>query len=112
GGFGEERLGGASSFEAVLEHGEEGLAAAGGEHVGGDDAGAQGGVVAHVEAVGQGGQADEPDGQQVAGVEGVVEEAGQVDEEVVAQVLGLVDDGIRSASRVVTRARLRGTSVP
>ena len=58
----------------------------------GGDAGGEGGVLVHVEAAGERGEADEPEGQQVAAVEGEVEEAGEVEEEGVGEVLRLVDD--------------------
>jgi len=49
-------------------------------------------VDAEVEACLEGWESDEPGCEEVAGVEGVVEEAGEIEEEVVAEAVGLIDD--------------------
>jgi hypothetical protein len=89
---GEDLLRRTGGLEAVLAGGDEGVAL---ERLEADldgDARPERGVLLHVEAAGQVGQPDEPEREQVAAVEGEVEEAGQVDEEGVGQVLRLVQD--------------------
>ena len=92
GGIAEDLLGGAGGLERVVDGGGEGVAIERVEADLGGDAGGEGGVLVHVEAAGEWREADEPEGQEVAAVEGEVEEAGEVEEEGVGEVLRLVDD--------------------
>ncbi len=57
-----------------------------------DDAHGERSVLLHAQVARERREADQPEGEQVAAVEGEVEEAGEVDEEVVGEVLGLVED--------------------
>jgi len=88
-------LGGAGGPEAVLDHGGEDIPVEWLEVHLVHHAHGQRGVLLHAEVAGEGGQAHQPQGDEVAAVEGEVEEAGQVDQESVGEVLSLVDDNHR-----------------
>jgi hypothetical protein len=92
---GEDLLRGAGGLEAVLDGRAERLAVER-LHVELDsDARAEGGVLLHVKSAREVRQADEPEGDEIAAVEGEVEKAREVEQEHVGEVLGLVenDDG-------------------
>lgn len=79
GGFGEQVAGGAGGAEGMVDHGDEGGAIAPGvQDAGSDDAHGESGVVLHLEAAMEGGESDEPEGEQVAAVEVEVEEGGEL----------------------------------
>ena len=92
GGVGEQVVGGAGGAAGVLDHGDEGGAVAAVEDAGRDDPHGEGSVVLHLEAPVERGEADEPEGQQVAAVEVVVEEGGELLQKVVGEEVGLVED--------------------
>src|SRR5439155_10981485 len=92
---------GAVVLEAVLDGGTAEVAVERLEAKLDGDARAEGGVLLHVETAGERREADEPEGQQVAAVEREVEKAAQVEEEVVGEVLGLVEDHQRVGAALV-----------
>ncbi len=92
GGVAKEALGGARGLEAVVDGGQEGVAIQGFQVDALGDAHPQGDVLLHAQGALQGGETDEPEREQVAAVEGEVEEAAEIGEEAVGEVLGLIND--------------------
>ena len=93
GGLREQVAGGAGGAQGSFDHGDEGGAlAAGLELTGCDDSHGEGGVVLHLKATMEGGEADEPEGEEVAAIEVVVEEGGEFLQEIVGEKVGLVED--------------------
>jgi hypothetical protein len=91
GGIGEEVALGTRGAQSVIDEGGEDFAV---ERIEVDvrcDPHGEGGVLLHAQGTAQRGEADEPEGQEVAAVEGEIEEAGEVEEEPVGQMMGLVD---------------------
>ena len=76
----------------MLDEGAEVVALEGEELHVGNDAGVEGCVELHAEAASEAGKADEPEGGEAAPVEGEVEEASEVGEEAIREVLGFIDD--------------------
>ncbi len=98
GRVGHDLLCGPRDLEPVPDHREQLLAGLGAELIGRDNATAQRAVIGHVQTGAQRRQTDEPDGEQVLTVESEIEESREVVEEVLAEVLGLVDDEDGDAS--------------
>ena len=95
GGVGEDSRAAACDFHAMGDHGEQLVARLGSQCLGGEDAVAKRLVVLKIEARPKRREAAQPHGQQGLAVEGEVEEAREVDEEVVAQMLDLIEDQAR-----------------
>jgi hypothetical protein len=100
GGAGEQRRGGADGGHGVGDlRVEDGAVGPGGEPDVADDALAQGGVGAHLQAALEERVADEPDGEEVAAIEIEVKEGSERAEGVVVEQVGVVDeeDGLDAA---------------
>ncbi len=92
-GVGEQGTLAASRFEGVVDELGESLAFPDGIEVDASaEAAGEGGVVSPFEGLGENWVSDEPDGDEVTGVEGEVEEGREVAEEVVGEVLSFVDE--------------------
>lgn len=98
---GKDLLGGPRGLEAVLDGGAEHVAVERLEPKLDGDARAEGGVLLHVQAAGERRQTDEPERQEVTAVEREVEKPTKVEEEVVGEVLGLIENDQRDRGALV-----------
>jgi hypothetical protein len=108
GGVAEDLLLASDGLYALVDHGGEGFAVRPGLHVyARGDAHRERRVLLHLEVAAELREPDQPHGEDVAAVEGEVEEAGQIDEESISEVLGLVDDDDRRGVSLVDHVEER-----